>query len=172
MKKWILNITLGFLVLGCQDLKPVEKPDDLIDRETMEEILFDLALVNAARGFNIQQLVQNKIKPETYIFEKYSIDSLQFAASTTYYATRLEEYRAMYTRVKKRVDTLRAFHDSIERKDKKRRDSIRKAEGEASKKRLDSIQKSKSDTLKRGRPSFTKPQSFTPQLTKQPESDG
>lgn len=175
MKK-VSIIILGLLFcIGCQDLDPVKKPDNLIGKETMKEITFDLAMVNAARGFNPQKLVRNKIKPECYIFDKYGIDSVQFVQSTTYYATRLEEYRDIYQTVKNRLDTLHAYHDSIERTDKKIKDSIRNAKSKAAKKRLDSIKGQQPDTdtlINSSHPTFTRPNLIEQQPNVQLENDG
>ncbi len=135
------------LLVGCQDIERIKKPDDLIGTETMEEILFDLAIVSAARGMNPQKMVQKKIKPETYVFEKYNIDSLQFATSTNYYATDLEKYGAMYRKVQERIDTLHTFHDNVYKADKKMKDSIKKIEAEERKKRQDSLKTKNGDSL-------------------------
>ena len=138
---------LCLALLGCQDIKPIEKPVDLIDQNTMQEILFDIALVNAARGFNVQQLVQNKIKPEKYIFEKYNIDSTRYTQSTNYYSSHIEKYKKMHLAVKERIEVLHAFNDSAERVEKKRKDSIKKIETAAAKKRLDSIKEARKDSV-------------------------
>jgi len=145
--KRALGCLLGLIILGCQDIQPIEKPDNLIDKETMEEILFDIALVNAARGFNIQKLVQNKIAPEKYIFEKYNIDSVQYAQSTNYYSSSIEVYKKMHLSIQKRLDTLFQFHDSLAKIEKKHKDSIEKIKSEAKKKRLDSIRSLNKDTI-------------------------
>jgi len=157
MKK-ILICLLGIAVWSCQDIQPIEKPDNLIGKETMEEILFDLALVNAARGFNVQKLVQNRIAPEKYIFEKYNIDSVQYAQSTNYYSSHIETYKKMNLAIQGRIEVLYEVNDSLEKIEKKRKDSIRKVEAAAAKKRLDSIRELRGDSLIDPRPLNIRPE--------------
>ena len=67
----------------------------------MEEIIYDLAILEAARTQNSS--VQNFIKPTEFIKNKYKVDSLTFAKSTQYYASDINEYKKMYDEVKERL---------------------------------------------------------------------
>lgn len=118
-------ILFVFFVVSCQDIPSVEKPSDLIDRSTMKEILYEIAIVNAARGINIQKLSQYGVNPETYIFEKFAIDSVQFSKSVSYYSSDVESYRDMYLDIQKRVDSEFSYQDSLAKIEKKVKDSIR-----------------------------------------------
>lgn len=98
----------------------MEKPENLISREKMIDILNDLALVNAAKTTNPAILIENGIDPTTYIFTKYAIDSLQFVESDRYYASIPEEHEKIYRAVearleteKNRIEKLRKIKDSI-----------------------------------------------------------
>ena len=146
MKKCILYSALLLLLISCQDIAKVTSPENLIERDKMENIIYDIALVNAARGFNVQQLKRNNVSPDTYVFEKHSIDSLQYAQSTVYYASDSENYKTMYQNVQKRVDALHQKLQAEEAVFQKQKDSIRTAEVKARRKR-DSIRKAKGDTL-------------------------
>ncbi len=138
MNKYIY-ILFVFFVVSCQDIQPVEKPADLIDRTKMKEILYEIAVVNAARGINIQKLSQYGVNPETYIFEKFTIDSVQFANSVTYYSSDIESYREMYVDIQKRVDIEYSYNDAKAKAEKKVKDSIRTERAKVLQKEKDSI---------------------------------
>ena len=168
----IIGVLISVFMSGCQDLKPVEKPEGLIDEAQMEEILMDLALVNAARGFNPQMLIRNRVEPEKYIYDKYGIDSLQFAQSTIYYGAQVEKYRTFLTTVQHRLDSLHSHYDSLNRIDKKHKDSIKKARAEASKKTLDSIRKNRGDSLRNTVPERIQPRVIEQSIDLQQQNDG
>ena len=134
-------IIFVLIAVGCQDIPPVEKPDNLIDREKMEEIVYEIAVVNAARGYNMQLLSKYGVNPETYIFEKFGIDSVQYAKSVTYYSSDIEGYRAMYQSVEKRVNKEFSYYDSLDKREKKIKDSLRTKRARELQREKDSIQK-------------------------------
>lgn len=101
MKKYILLFTILILgVVSCKD-EIIPKPKNLIPKEKMEDIIYDLAILEAARTQNSS--VQNYIKPTEFIINKYKVDSLTFAKSTQYYASDIKEYKNMYDVVKYRL---------------------------------------------------------------------
>lgn len=146
MKNFLIYSTLLLLTISCQDIVQVTPPENLIERDKMEDVIFDVAIVNAARGFNVQKLKRNNISPDTYIFEKHNIDSLQYAQSTVYYAADSEDYKNMYKNVQKRIDALHKELAAEEKAFQKQKDSIRTAEVIA-KRKQDSIKRAKGDTL-------------------------
>ncbi len=83
----------------------MDKPENLIPEAKMVEILNDLAIVNAARVTNVQVLRDNNITPMQYIFDKYSIDSLQFVESDRYYASIPELHEKIYVAVEEKLET-------------------------------------------------------------------
>lgn len=103
MKKFILLFTiLAFVTTSCKDAI-IAKPKNLISKDKMEDIIYDLAILEAARTQNSS--VQNYIKPTEFIKNKYKIDSITFAKSTQYYASDIKEYQKMYEVVKERLVT-------------------------------------------------------------------
>lgn len=130
MNKFIL-IILSFVAISCAD-NAIEKPEKLIDQETMEKIIYDLSMIQAIKGHDASLLPKNSINPKTYIYQKYKIDSLQFAQSNTYYSSDITLYKEMFDNVILKM-TL----------DKKVIDAKVKKEAKAKQKRIrDSIQKS------------------------------
>ena len=125
MKKAAL-ILLLLLISSCAE-KLLEKPDNLISKDTMVDILNDLAILNAAKNTNVMVLRNHGIEPMQYIYEKYEIDSLQFVESDRYYASLPEEHEKIYIAVEAK---LQDEEDRLST-EKKERDSLKRVESEA-----------------------------------------
>lgn len=105
----------------------MEKPENLIPRDKMIEILRDLAILNAGRTTNMVILQKNEIVPMAYLYAKHSIDSAQFSDSDRYYASLPEEYASIYAEVealleveKESVEERKRVKDSIQTKERER----------------------------------------------------
>jgi len=99
------NFTALLILLtmfGCAD-NAIEKPEKLIDETVMVDIFYDLSLLEAMRTQKPLTLRQHNIDPDKYIYEKYKIDSIQFAQSNRYYASQIETYKKMYEKVSLRL---------------------------------------------------------------------
>ena len=97
MNKLKLIIILS-LVLGCKNSLNQEPipPENLISKEKMIDIIYDMTLINVAKGVNKSILENNGIIPEQYLFNKHSIDSILFAKSNEYYSYDLKTYQTIY----------------------------------------------------------------------------
>ena len=128
MKKII--VLLLIVVMGsCVNKTEAPKPAKLIDKPTMENILYDLAVLQALKSYSPEKLSKNSINSKTYIYQKYKIDSLQFVENNKYYASDFTEYQAMFNRVTDRLQKEKTIMDTIIKKElmvktKKRLDSI------------------------------------------------
>lgn len=87
------------LFLGCDNTSRPKKPDDLISEDKMADILYEVFIINAAKGTAKGILEDNGIFPEQYVFEKYDIDSLQFAKSNAYYSYDIKTYDEIMSQV-------------------------------------------------------------------------
>lgn len=96
----LLIFALIFVATSCKE-ESFPKPNNLIPRDKMENIIYDLAIFEAVKLRN--SAVQNYPTPTEYIKLKYKIDSLTFAKSTQYYASDIKEYKKMYDKVKDRL---------------------------------------------------------------------
>lgn len=99
MKRSIL-ICLLFSFISCNDT--IEKPKNLIEKDKMIDILYDLSLLEAIKTQNVSGGINNKNANE-YIYKKYKVDSIQLAASNKYYAVDVDEYKKMFAEVKSRL---------------------------------------------------------------------
>lgn len=95
------------LALSCQNIKKPEKPENLIDRDVLVEILVDTYLSNAVRSKTYQEIKDKNIRLEKYIYEKYAIDSLQFAKSNSYYSSDMDGYLQMLKEVEQKLNELK-----------------------------------------------------------------
>lgn len=100
-KRSILIGLLFFSFISCNDT--IEKPKNLIEKDKMVDILFDLSLLEAIKSQNISGGISNK-NANAYLYKKYKIDSIQLAQSNKYYAADVEEYKKMFEEVKTRLE--------------------------------------------------------------------
>ncbi|MEC4004056.1 DUF4296 domain-containing protein [Flavobacterium sp. SUN052] len=101
MKKLILLfIAIAFVTSSCKN-DAAEKPKNLIERDKMVAIIYDLAILDASRTQTSG--TQTYPKATEFLKKKYKVDSLTFAKSTQYYASDLKEYKKMYDEVKERL---------------------------------------------------------------------
>jgi hypothetical protein len=103
MKKIGVLFLLFAILISCQ--KPaIPKPDNLIDEDVMVDIMFDISILEAMKSQKGDVLEANAINPNTYIFKKYKIDSLQFANSDKFYASDIKKYKGIFDKVNKRIE--------------------------------------------------------------------
>lgn len=128
MKK-LFYITICFFFSCNSGIEKPQKPENLIPEEKMIDIMYDVFLLNSAKGVNKIILEVNGVMPEKYIFEKYSIDSTQFAESNNYYVYNTKTYESILNRIKEKIDLnkkeVEALDKIEEAEKKKKADSIR-----------------------------------------------
>lgn len=112
MRKILVVFIIGLLIISCQNIEKPERPDNLIDRETFSEILVDTYLSNAARNKSYQEIQEENIRLEKYIYQKYAIDSLQFAKSNAYYSADLDGYMELLKVVEQKLIEMKGGEDT------------------------------------------------------------
>lgn len=132
------------VLLVCCGEKVIEAPEDLIAKDKMVAILFDLSLINAAKNTNPKILEAHQIEPMDYIFKKHGIDSLQFVRSDVYYASVPVEYEAIYETVASRLEHRKKELEEVR---KKKNDSSRKQSQKNRKLNQTKVKKTARDTL-------------------------
>lgn len=111
MRNFLLLI-IGITIISCSK-NPVPKPDNLLDDDVMTDILYDIAILQAADGSMPFRLAENNIKINTYIYKKYAIDSMTYYQNQRYYAADARKYKKMYQAVLDRLDKTKTENDSI-----------------------------------------------------------
>ena len=111
MKKYSLIFGVLFIFSNCGN-SLLDKPNNLINDDTMIEILTDLSIMDAMKN---QNSVNGTLKFEIndYVFKKYRIDSLQFAQSNKYYASDVPKYKRMYKIVNEKLTARKTELDQI-----------------------------------------------------------
>lgn len=116
---------LGVVMLFSCNEKLIEKPENLIDKEKMAAIYYDLALLTSGKNTNNQVLINEGIETMNFIFVKYGIDSLQFVESDIFYASNALVYKEIYQKAESKLQAdVDAFEEA--RKAEQKRDSILK----------------------------------------------
>lgn len=95
-----LFLSLIFLT-GCKN-NAVPEPKIVIDRATMVDIIYDLAVLESMRSINSRNEITYP-KPSTYIKNNYKYDSITFAQNTKFYASNSKDYKKMYDEVQERL---------------------------------------------------------------------
>lgn len=114
--------------VSCNSLDRPKKPKNLITKNEMSEIMYDLYILNAAKGVNRKLLELNGVMPVDYIYKKYGIDSLQFAESNTYYAYDLEVYTSIMDKMTAQLEKDKKLYQKLNDEDQKILDSLQKIE--------------------------------------------
>ena len=100
-KIFFLILTISAL-FSCGE-EVIEKPINLIPKEKMIDILYDLAIINAAKSSGPKVMDNMNFEPMEYIYNKYQIDSIQFVTSDLYYASIPLEYEDNYKNLENRI---------------------------------------------------------------------
>ncbi|WP_299553583.1 DUF4296 domain-containing protein [Seonamhaeicola sp.] len=145
LKRFIIVFISVLTIVGCGGPK---KPKNLISKKKMVNILIDSKLIASANTINRRILEENGVFQDTYIFEKYNIDSTQFAESNAYYAYHIKDYEEIYLMVKDSLDKLKAHYKELQDKERKEAEQKSKDSLETVLKERDSVKLSKvSDSL-------------------------
>lgn len=97
MKKIHYYIVLFLVVFACAKKTEYHKPDNLIPKDKMVDVLYDLSIFQSQVNHN-KDPEFNKSIP-TFLKNRHGIDSAQFVNSNKYYASQIEEYHKMYIKV-------------------------------------------------------------------------
>jgi len=110
--KYLLILVLVF-ACNTNSIEKPKKPNNLIGKAKMVDIIYDMSLFTAAKGVGKWNLENEGISPETFIYEKYAIDSLQFVLSNAYYSYDTENLKGIYNKVNERLQNQKVYFDSI-----------------------------------------------------------
>lgn len=103
MKKIV--VLFAVMLMACSE-NPVKEPKNLLDEETMENILFDVAVLQSAQANSPQVLQNNNINHKDYIYKKYKIDSVTYHENNKYYAGNVRKFKHLHKRILDRLEKL------------------------------------------------------------------
>jgi hypothetical protein len=113
MKKAILSL---FMVLSsCAQVEEVP-PENLIGEEKMADLIFELAVLDASKGF-LPKDQKERIDFDAGSFHQFhEIDSLQFTVSNAYYAKQPKAYLRIVNIAKTKLEE---FKKNVEKSENK-----------------------------------------------------
>lgn len=132
-------VFLGVMFLfSCQDIREVEKPDDLIPEQKMVEVLTDLSLINSAKNYNRRMLEGTGLRPSEFLYQKHNIDSIQLARSTEYYASNPDQIERIYRQLQENLEEMKDNLEIVTEEEKRIKDSLQLIEKDYDSLRTDS----------------------------------
>ncbi|MBG7629927.1 MAG: DUF4296 domain-containing protein, partial [Bacteroidetes bacterium] len=109
MNKFFYIALLGLFLINCTSNTIIKKPDNLVSKDEMANILTDMFL--ASGGENIKNLqLQRKVNYFPLVYEKHKIDSTRFKESNFYYVSRIDDYQEILDKVDKKLKELRKLN--------------------------------------------------------------
>jgi len=120
-----IYIVLLIIFISCESKTKYKKPDNLIPREQMIDLLVDMHI--ATGSLDVKDKNNNRGKNYmVLVYDKYKIDSARFAESNFYYTSNIVDYENIFKEVQKKLKKIqeqyKTSNDSIE---DRTRDSIR-----------------------------------------------
>ncbi|MCF6280366.1 MAG: DUF4296 domain-containing protein [Flavobacteriaceae bacterium] len=106
MKQFITIILLSIFISSCTSNTIYKKPENLISKDQMVDLLVDMQLALGAKSVKNKD-GKRKIEYMYLVYEKYGIDSTQFSESNFYYTTNIDDYNKILKKVKKRLDVMK-----------------------------------------------------------------
>lgn len=104
------------LVMACQSKVNYEKPEDLIPKDVMIDLLYDMHMAVGTSNLRNKNLEKDR-NYMSLVYEKFGIDSTRFAISNIYYTSQPVEYEEMLEEVERRLEELhlqyRSNRDSL-----------------------------------------------------------
>ncbi|QFZ54010.1 DUF4296 domain-containing protein [Oceanihabitans sp. IOP_32] len=127
LKRLFANFVILTSFFSCFNYDKPAKPENLISKDKMVDIILDIRLLSSATGSNKTILEKNNLEAENYVYNKHGVDSLQFALSNNYYAYFIDDYKAIYEKAQDSLERLKKQFDVLvaqEAEDKALRDSL------------------------------------------------
>ena len=111
MNKIFYITIIGLLLINCTSNTIIKKPENLIPKNEMVDILTDMFLASGAENIKNIQLERN-VNYFPIVYEKYHIDSTQFKESNFYYVSRIDDYEEILRKVDERLQELKKLNEA------------------------------------------------------------
>ena len=111
MKKEIILMLL--LLLSCVNVEEAP-PENLIGEEKMADLIFELAVLDATKGFVPKDQKQRIDLDADSFYQFHEIDSAQFTSSNAYYAKQPKAYLRIVSMAKTKLEE---FEKNMEESD-------------------------------------------------------
>lgn len=125
MKKFSYLFFLSVFLMACTSNTIIKKPDHLIPKDQMVDLLTDMLIAAGAENIKNVDLERN-VNYFPLVFEKYGIDSTRFKESNYYYTSQIDDYEKILKEVDERLKVLKEKLDNeIKLQDSLKNDSIK-----------------------------------------------
>ncbi|WP_115461029.1 DUF4296 domain-containing protein [Winogradskyella aurantiaca] len=118
------------IVFSCNKKQRPDPPEDLLTKVEMSNILYEMFIINSAKGSSMKVLQENGVDPDKYVLERFDIDSTRFVNSNNYYAYSYDDYREIMTLIEERISEEKEYYEEVLEEEqaaaKRRADSLRK----------------------------------------------
>jgi hypothetical protein len=104
--KGILLVVL--CCLSCTEVNRSPKPEPFYDQGKMVDIMTDMYLMEGVLSLNRKAFLKASVRPDSFLFKKYKMDSLSYAKNFNYYIDRVDEYQEILEQVSVRLDTIKS----------------------------------------------------------------
>lgn len=119
----MIGLGFGLFFGACTSNTIFKKPNNLIPKDQMVDLLTEMLLASGAK--NIKNLnLQRNVNYFPIVFEKYDIDSSRFKESNYYYTSRIDDYDEILGKVDERLKMLKQQYEQ----EYKIRDSIKRVQ--------------------------------------------
>ena len=129
------------LVFSCNKKQRPDPPENLLTKVEMSNILYEMFIINSAKGSSMKILQENGVDPDIFVLERFDIDSTRFVNSNNYYAYSYDDYREIMTLIEERIN-----------KEKEQYEQILEEEQVVAKRRADSLRELKQKKVKPKKP--------------------
>ncbi len=127
MKK-TLFLVLITVFFSCDKTFKAPKPDRLLEKQQMEDVLYDIKFLAAAKSKSYNIFKNNNLNAASIIYEKYKIDSITLYQNIAYYSTNsFKTYKKMEHNIqlrfkaeKEKIDAKLREKDSVRINKKKK----------------------------------------------------
>jgi len=108
--KYIFLIAFSTLFTFCTSNTILEKPEDLLTKDEMVNILTDILIANGATRYNNIDMKRD-VNYFPLVYDKHKIDSTQFKNSSRYYASKIDDYDEILIQVQKNLNDLKEIYE-------------------------------------------------------------
>lgn len=125
MKKFSYFFFLSVFLMACTSNTIMKKPDDLIPKNQMVDLLTDMLIASGAENIKNADLERN-VNYFPLVFEKYGIDSTRFKESNFYYTSQIDDFEKILKKVDERLKAMKEKIDGeIKLQDSLKNDSLK-----------------------------------------------
>ena len=110
MRKFLFYISVVAVFCACGDVERTPKPDPFFEKDKMSNILMDMYLIEGSQNSNRRSFLKTAIRPDSFLYKKYKMDSLSYMKNFNYYTDRVEMYNEVLEITQSK---LQALEDSI-----------------------------------------------------------